>query len=74
MFTCYRVTSIEYYEKRAAEAERDAVREPNPGDLQYYHDNGASERPGQWWASAGWSGQISGVVDGGEIDVGSLRI
>jgi conjugative relaxase-like TrwC/TraI family protein len=73
VFTCYRVTSIEYYEKRAAEAERDAVREPNPGDLQYYHDNGASERPGQWWASAGWSGQINGVVDGGEIDVGSLR-
>lgn len=73
VFTCYRVTSIEYYEKRAAEAERDAVREPNPGDLQYYHDNGASERPGQWWASAGWSGKISGVVDGGAIDVANLR-
>lgn len=69
MFTCQRITSIEYYIDEAKKASQPTEgAEESPRDrMAYYLDNGAGEGKGIWWTPAKPEGSAPQLVKRGEI-------
>ena len=64
MFTCYRITDVEYYLAEAAKAD-EAGQASERDSAAYYLDNGAGEDKGAWWTPG--SGNPAPLVNRGEV-------
>jgi hypothetical protein len=81
MFSCTRISAVEYYIAVDAQATADNRRADGggagPDALAYYCDNGAGESSGVWWTPAIGSRSSSSPFalarDGESVDTGVLR-
>ena len=52
MFTCARISDVEYYLAEAEKAEAEGATTERRDSAAYYLDNGAGEDTGVWWTAA----------------------